>query len=495
MKTAIAVPSLPCAALAALLLTTGVVRSQPAAAPTPAETPATNALPAWLTRPLSLADAVDIAMQQNAAVLRARKDLEANAGIVMQTRAIALPKVGFTGEYAHTDQQDNLTGQNFTVDFSTENRWNTSIRLVQSIYEGGRIRASLRTANLSKEQAILAYQTVVADTVTEVRVTYYNTLLAAELIGVREASVKLLTKELEDTTRRFEAGTVPRFNVLRAEVELANARPPLIRARNAYRIAKNNLGDLLGYNVPRHVWEDIPLQLTDKLTAEPYDISLPVAIGKALELRPELGVLQKAERIRQENIIQVRAGYLPSFQAYGGYGVRKSQFSKDMDAEIHGYEVGVQLNWNIWDGNLTRGKVIEAKALHEKAQVELDDTGRRIELEVRTSYSSFVEAREVLESQKKVVEQAEEALRLANSRYDAGTGTQLDVLSAQTALTEARSTTVEALRGYEVARARLERAIGVMMPQPVTTTNAARKEAVTPVSTNVFEKEGVQPAR
>ena len=94
------------------------------------------------------------------------------------------------------------------------------------------------------------------------------------------------------------------------------------------------------------------------------------------------------------------------------------------------------------------------------AMLELDDTARRIELEVRTAFSNFIESRELLESQKKVVEQAEEALRLATVRSQAGTGTQLDVLGAQTALTEARTTQIQALHDYAVARARLERAVG-----------------------------------
>ena len=97
--------------------------------------------------------------------------------------------------------------------------------------------------------------------------------------------------------------------------------------------------------------------------------------------------------------------------------------------------------------------------------MDLDDTTRRIELEVRTAYSNFIEAREVLESQKKVVEEAEEALRLARAREQAGTGTQLDVLSAQTALTDARSTQIQALHDYDAARARLQRAAGMNLPE------------------------------
>jgi outer membrane protein TolC len=95
----------------------------------------------------------------------------------------------------------------------------------------------------------------------------------------------------------------------------------------------------------------------------------------------------------------------------------------------------------------------------------LDETSRRIELEVRTAYSTFTEALEVLKSLEKVLEQADEALRLASARNEAGSGTQLDVLSAQTALTDARSTHAVALHAYAAARARLERAIGANLPR------------------------------
>jgi outer membrane protein TolC len=95
----------------------------------------------------------------------------------------------------------------------------------------------------------------------------------------------------------------------------------------------------------------------------------------------------------------------------------------------------------------------------------VDDKARQIELEVRTAYSDFIMAREVLDSQQKVQEEADEALREASARVDAGTGTQLDVLDAQTSLTQARTTEIQALHDYDTARAKLERAIGADMTQ------------------------------
>jgi len=426
-----------------------------------------NAIPRdWNTRQLALAEALDLALQQNGTILKGKSDLEAAYGIVVQTRAIALPKIRFGGQFQAIAQSavDTPAGTTFTL--GTDKNWTTEVRLVQSIYEGGRINAALRAANLTQERALLLYQAVVADTLLAVRTNYYAILLAGQQIVVREASVNLLQRELDDQQRRFEAGTVPRFNVLRAEVAVANARPQLIRARNAERVAKNNLVNLLGYNLPRTVGEDVPVQLTDKLDAAPYQIDLAAAIGRALEQRPELGALRKTEALRAEGIVDASAGYKPRVQIFGGYGDRSSSFSSDLSTERHGWLAGAQLTWDIFDGSLTRGKVMEAKAVHQKSQTELTDTTRRIELEVRTAYSDFIEAREVLESQKKVQEQAEESLRLANARADAGTSTQLDVLDAETALTEARTTQSSSLHDYAVAVARLEHAMGAMAARP-----------------------------
>src|SRR6185503_8974601 len=187
--------------------------------------------------------------------------------------------------------------------------------------------------------------------------------------------------------------------------------------------------------------------------------------GQAIERRPELVVLRKAERLREHQITDAKAGYKPSVQVFGGYEVKNSSFNDDLAQELHGWTTGIQFSWDIFDGLLTKGRVQQAEALHQRARVEISDVTRRIEQEVRTAYSTFIEAQEVLASQKKVQEQAEEALRLAAARNEAGAGTQLDVLSAQTALTEARTTQVQALRDYQAARARLERAIGQNVKQ------------------------------
>ena len=448
-----------------LLLSPWLLRGSPAQNAPRTSTASQTASNNFYPGPLSLADAINLALQGNANVLRAQKDLEASQGVAVQTRALALPAVGVNGSYQAVQQTDVDIFRLPTLTFGTPQNWSSQVKLVQSFYQGGRLLSSLRIARLTKERSALDYQTVIADVVLGVQLGYYDVLLAAQQIIVQEASVELLSRELTDTTRRFEAGTVPRFNVLRAEVELANARPKLINARNNFRVSKTALANLLGFNVPQETVEDIPLNLVGRLEDEPYDINLAHALALALERRTELASLQKAQALRKEDVITAKAGYKPLLQGFVGYDVHNSVLSSDLWVKDHGWIAGGQLTWNLFDGLRTQGRIKEANANFERAEVDLDDAGRQIALEVRTAYSNFIEAREVLDSQKKVVEEAEEALRLASARSEAGTGTQLDVLSAQTALTDARTTQVQALHDYDAARARLQRAVGQNIPE------------------------------
>ncbi len=416
------------------------------------------------SHPLSRGEAVEQALRQNSAILKGKADLRASYGIEIQLRSVALPRLTAGGNYNY---EANSLIESFPLpaplssffQFPNQN-WSADIKVQQSIYQGGRLNSAFRSAKLTRQQALLNFQTVLADTLLSVRVAYDDVLVAAQQISVNEASVQLLARELDDVKRRFDAGTVPQFDVLRARDELANERPHLIQARNAYRIGKNNLLNLLGVNLPTTIWEDIPLELSDTLEARPYEADLPSALMRALEKRPELAALRKAEALRHEDVVNARATYKPTASIFGGYEWQSLLYENDLNDDLSGWVAGAQVSWSLFDGQLTRGKVVEARARYEHAKLDVDDTSRQIELDVRTAYSNFIEAREILESQRTVQEEAEEALRLAEARMGAGSGTQLDVLDAQTSLTQARTTQAQALHDYSVARARLQRAMG-----------------------------------
>src|SRR5437016_5474215 len=126
-----------------------------------AETNALAAPPRWLTQPMSMADAVSHALQHNSAILEGSSDLEAAHGVVVQTRAIALPKLRGTSGYTHNEAVEKFPFSGAETFIPLKDEWAGNIRVVQSIYEGGRIRPALRAARLIREQAVLEYETVI----------------------------------------------------------------------------------------------------------------------------------------------------------------------------------------------------------------------------------------------------------------------------------------------------------------------------------------------
>ena len=248
--------------------------------------------------------------------------------------------------------------------------------------------------------------------------------------------------------------------MLREEVELANAEASLVQAVGTHRVAKQVFVELLGQDLAPCVSDDLALKLTSRLEARPYPRRLSEALGSALARRTELAALEKEERIREENIIVAKAGGKPSVQAFAGYEVTSRVQSRNAGDALHGGFVGGQVSWPVFDGFLTQGRVKEAVALRGKAGEARAETARVVELQVRTAWSDLRTARAVIEAQTKNVGKAVRALELVQMRYDEGAAVQVEVLSAQTALTDARTTLVQGLRDHSVARARLLRATG-----------------------------------
>jgi outer membrane protein len=428
-----------------------------------------NVFPQAQPQTLTLEQCLELGLRQNPAVLKARQEIRRAQGVVVEARAPALPQLTASGQYQRIDRNfvdafpfggTNAPGVNTPLVFNNQYQpWAAQVEATQLLYSGGRVSAALRLAKLSDQIALLGFQRTVADIILELRRAFYAVLLDESLVRVREQSLQLLEQQLADVQHRFEAGDVPRFNVLRAEVEVANAKPPLIRAQNDLRLARETLVKLLAVDSPPEQ-EFTRISFVGELAYQPRAWSLPEALGAALRSRPELQQTERQVRAAKENIRIAQAGYKPEVSAFADYGIRDTTFSDEIDDTIHGWVLGAKATWPLFDGMLARGRVQQARARQEQAGLDYADTRRSIELEVRQAYSGFLQAVELVEAQKKTVEQAEESVRLAEARFRAGTGTQLDVLSAQTALTEARSNESQALYDYNVANASLERVTG-----------------------------------
>ncbi|MEO7933155.1 MAG: TolC family protein [Chthoniobacterales bacterium] len=449
---------------------------------------------------ITLDQAIQTALEHNADILRQIAEIKRTLGQVVEVRAQALPQLGVSSGYSQSKtlssgsssssssslSSSSRSGSDPNVigtvlidgvalpvtstsslgkslstsgaSASTENKsWNVNFEVTQVIYSGGQVSAALRAARIAEDSAFYQLRNVVDQVIASVRQQFYTVLLNRALISVQEESVTLLQSQLRDQQNRFEAGTVPRFNVLRAEVELANARPALIRARNNYRTSQLQLAKLVGVSWPT-TGDLTPFPIKGLLTYDAQVIDLQESIRLAMERRALLKVQRQSILSEVEQITVALAGYQPTINGNAGYQIRNA--SGSLSDEVDGWFFGFSGNWNIFDGFATSGRVQQARARLESARVNYEDSVRQVELEVQTSYSSLIEGRELIESQQKAVEQAQEALRLARERFSAGAGTQLEVLDARVSLTQAQTTALQAVADYNSALAEFDRVTG-----------------------------------
>jgi len=428
----------------------------------------------------TLNQAILTALQRNTDILRARQEIERTKGLYIQMRAEALPQIAMTGTFQDIDPHLQVnhgapseaggtptptptatpiggTGSSFSNFGTVERSYNVRIQATQVIFAGGRIISQIRAADFTRDSSYYAFRNAIDQIVSTVRQQFYLILLDRALVGVQQESIKLLKSQLQDQQNRFDAGTVPRFNVLQAQVALSNQYPLLIGAQNNYRIAQLQLAKTLGLDFNPNRGDAAPLEAIGELQYQPRHMLLARAIELAKERRPFLKqqkaiVLSNAEQVRV-----ARSGYFPQISASGGTEARSSAFSDNPRDVSTGYIFGATGNWAIWDWGLTYGQVKQARALLEESKITLDDAGRQVELEVQQQDSNLKQSAELVKATEQSVGQAEEALRLASARLSAGAGTQLEVLDSRVQVTQAQSNRLQALYNYNAALAEFDR--------------------------------------
>ncbi len=398
---------------------------------------------------LELGEAVNLALRQNPEVLLGLREIERKYGEVIEARAQALPHVALNPYFQQKDRA-LLSG------FGNQNKsWNIALEVRQTLYAGGAVNAGIRSAKASRDAAFYSVRDTLDQVVSKVRQQFAQVLATKSLIGVAEESVELANEQLKDATNRFQAGTVPRFNVLRAEVEVASVKPGLIRAKNDHLIAQLQLAKTLGLDASETGKPTFVCVGDLQVSGRPLGLSESLTLAKAR--RASLKSKREDILVQKEKVAMKMAGYKPKIDATAGYQVT-SKNSEKLEETVHGYFLGVNGSWKIFDSFETTGQVAQAKSDMQKALISYEDEVQKVELEVQRAFADLQQYKETIESQQQNVKQAVEALRLAQERLSAGAGTQLEVLDARVALTRARTTELQARSDYVRSLADYDRA-------------------------------------
>jgi TolC family type I secretion outer membrane protein len=403
---------------------------------------------------LTLSEATALALRQQPTIRAAQGALSAAQARVPQAQSNYYPRIDLqtgvqTGEFV-----SSTTGRTQRSDSTFVN-----LQGRQLIYDFGKTSALVDEARAGSRVASGELERVRDLVVQNVRQSYFGVLQARRLVAVADAALSRSELNLRSARGFFDVGTKPKSDVTRAEVEVANARVGVIRARNLVRFSETSLANALGLDATA------PIEIDDTLTYEPVAIDPAQLAVEALGNRPELRQAQARLDGARAQVSGARARYLPDLTVNGtaGYTGDDAFIATDGVAGVGFSEfwaVTGQLSWNLFEGFFTQNRVKETQALIDTARANYESIELQVRLEVEQAYIAVVEADERIGATEKAIESARENLRLAQGRYDAGVGTILELTEAQLSLSNAEADYVRALTDYRIGLAVLDRVAG-----------------------------------
>jgi outer membrane protein len=495
-------------------------RGQEAPGPAAPPPPAAEALP---VRTLTLQDAIAIARRNNPGLEIAEENRQRAHDRIAEVRANRLPQVGLNGSYTYQGPtstftipaQGNQPAQTVQISRATSRRIGASATLQTDL--AGRIRAQQRIARFGEESATNNVRSTENDLVYNVTSAYSAALRTDELVRVSREAVGSAREQLRISEAQFRAGVVPQFDVLSASVRVDNLRQNQIQAENQQKQAEAQLINLLNIE-PATRLELTPLALpaapaqptpttptppagappaapaaasvrpavsdkhgevrtaaaeapapparpsTPTATPEPpilgEDVTpeLRTAIEQAYRQRPEVLAAEQNLRSAEESVRYERRARNPDVNLQAGYSYTPD--TSGFAAQKDNYSISANLTLSVFDSGLIRARVRQAQDQADALRATLDQVRQAVALDVRTALLNLREAEARRGTTASNVNQAREALRIANVRYQAGVSTIVEVTDAQVALTQAQTNQVNADYDYVVAQAAVERALG-----------------------------------
>jgi len=403
---------------------------------------------------LTLEEAIKMALSNNKEILIAKEKVKEAEQALRIAKGGYFPNLGLDVTYTHLSEVPSLSlpgpPGGLEIEMGKQDSYLSKLTLTQPLYTSGRLGLTCRQAELNCQKVKEDLVSCQNEVIFQVKEAFYSVILAQDVLKVTRQALKQAERHLKVVEELFRTGAVSRFDLLRSQVEVANLKPDLIRAENNLRLAKERLANLLCITLDS-------TKIEGELSFEPVDISLEEAIDRALRERSELKSLRLQREASEVSLSLARIWNLPSMSLVGNYQYENPFEGRDEWGSE--WNINIVLSLSLFDGGVGKARIARRKSQLAQVELSLQQLEEGIILEVKRNFWEMKALEEVIYAQRKNVEQAQEALSIAESRYANGTATNLEVLDAQLALTRARTNYVKALYDYNVAKAKLERAM------------------------------------
>ncbi len=406
---------------------------------------------------LTLEEAVQIALEKNSEIRMAESSVAAAQARARSASADLLAK--FETGYSMTRLSDDPEvifggGQPFISGSKPNYLW--TVGFTQPVFTGFALTTARELARLGVDTAKLEKEEIREEIILRTKEAYFQHLLAGRFRSVAEDAVKRLRAHLKDAQAMYDAGMIPRNDLLKSQVQLADAEQELVRAGNREELTRSNLNLLLR----RGINEDLLLE--DILTWTPYAPSLEESLRQGLEQRPGVRVMDLGVEQAGQSVRLARSRYYPSILLVGEYYRQGDTF----DVNGNGFTntknalIGLQTKWTFFEWGKTRADVTQALYEKDKAGEARERIRDRVAIEIKQAYLDLQTAAKNIDTSKGAVEQAGENYRITDLQYKEQMTTSTEVLDAETLLSQAEAHYYGALYGYNLALASLERAMG-----------------------------------
>jgi outer membrane protein len=424
---------------------------------------------------LTLQQAVDIALQKNINVITAQNALEMQQSSVTAAYGNFLPSLNASGGWSRQENhQPGSAGGSYSIGgyvipipassgISTNNSYSTSLRAGITLFDGFSNTSTLNSASesaVSREYTLYRTRQTVVYTVQQ----YYLTVLRNEsLLKVAQDNLESSKQQLERIQESNKVGAVAIADVYSQQVQTANFELALITAQNNYDNSKADLQFYLGIDVSKEYEFNDPAIAADTVnmnvaSLENQFTDFDQLVQQALQTRPDYQSAIYAKESAGSDVTSARSGYYPTISASAGYSLNNSDLSKLSDNKI--YSWGLNFSLPLFNGFQTSTNVQERELALRNAEAQVDQARRQVQVDVKKAMLNYQAALKNIDVTQKNMMSASENRRIAQEKYNLGSGTMLDLLTATASYSQAESDRVNAIYDFLLAKQQMKYVIG-----------------------------------
>ncbi|MBI5558806.1 MAG: TolC family protein [Deltaproteobacteria bacterium] len=396
---------------------------------------------------MSLNECIEIILANNPDLAMAKADIESKEAALQSSQKDLYPTLSAQYSYAHQPDQFFSPADLFTYGFKAE----------QPLYKGKALVTSVKQAELSLGTSRLALEQLVNNLVFEIYGRYYELLRAVKLEEEAQQSVLRLQSHLKDAKAFYDAGLIPKNDMLQSEVELAQGEQDMVDAENSTALSRSRLNVLMERAV------DTLFAIEDSTEYAIQNINWDEVIAKARESRAEIAQAEMSVRIAENDIVLAKAPYLPAVTLSASYDWLGDDLglSHEPGAPREMKTIMAVASWKLWTWRKDSDDVLAAGKNLRRVQKSVAKTVNEVTLDARNSFLRLEQAAKRIKVSEKAIEHAKENFRINQAQYQAQLTTSTDVLDAQTLLSQAMTNYYDALYGYQLALAAIDKSKGL----------------------------------